>query len=134
MKSIWYKHTFWYTSTLYQTRSYKNIYTLKNLDIVTWRSSIELLFLYKGEKEIVLRRIKEKRASILVTSCNFALLFTLTFYQHDGFYAVLSIFRILYHLIKGMCPKICENWVILINVLICQFTPWIFESPTDSNI
>ena len=46
MKSIWYKHTFWYTSTLYQTRSYKNIYTLKNLDIVTWRSSIELLFLY----------------------------------------------------------------------------------------
>ena len=39
-------------------------------------------------------------------------LFTLTFYQQDGFYLVLSIFCILYQLIKGMCPKICGNWVL----------------------
>ena len=42
------------------------------------------------------------------------LLLTLTFYQQDWFNVVLSIFCILYHLIKGMCPKICGNWMLLI--------------------
>ena len=39
---------------------------------------------------------------------------------HSAWWILRNIvnFLVFYHLIKGMCPKICGNWVLLINLKI----------------
>ena len=49
-----------------------------------------------------------------MTSNNWYLLFTLTVLSAGWILRNIVNFLVFYHLIKGMCPKICGNWVLLI--------------------